>query len=60
MPQTVPVPKTCIEKCESHMRRMQMYLEYVFAVQKIVPKLALGVPKKWLEKIGDDIEEVFI
>jgi hypothetical protein len=37
---------------------MQTYLLYVFAVQQIVPKLALGVPKEWLEQIGDDIEEV--
>ena len=58
MSHTAPASKTSIEKFESHMKRMQTYLEYVFAVQQIVPKLALGVPKEWLEQIGADIEEV--
>jgi hypothetical protein len=40
------------------MNRMRTYLLYVFAVQKIVPKLAVGLPKEWLQQIDSDIEEI--
>jgi hypothetical protein len=64
MPSNVPISrlteKSCIEKFERHMKRMELFLLYVFEVQKIVPKLALGVPKEHLEKIAGDNEAVIL
>jgi hypothetical protein len=64
MPSNVPTSpraeKTCIEKYERHMKRMELFLLYVFEVQKIVPKLALGVPKEHLKKMAGDIESVIL
>ncbi len=58
MSKTAAAPKSVIQKFECHMKRMQTYLDYVSAVQRIVPKLALGLSKEWLEHIREDIREV--
>lgn len=50
--------KTSIERFDAHLGRMRFFLEYIFGVQQIVPKIASKVPKSGWKELGEDIEQI--